>query len=116
MNIKLLSILAVIAIVSISGCTQSTGNQNGGGNQAGNSVEIKNFAFVPSEITIKSGETIVWTNKDSTSHTITSDSGSEISSPSLSNGQTYSHTFNSAGAFDYHCSIHPSMKGKVIVE
>jgi len=113
---KILSIITITALtVAISGCTQTDGNQNGD-NQTGNIIEISNFAFVPSEITIKSGETVTWTNNDSTPHTITSDSGNELDSGSISPGQTYSHTFNTAGTFDYHCSIHTSMKAKIIVE
>jgi amicyanin len=83
--------------------------------QSNTNVDIKNFAFKPSEIKIKKGSTIIWTNKDSAQHIIISDSGSEINSPSLSKDQTYAHTFNNIGSFDYHCSIHPSMKAKVIV-
>lgn len=79
-------------------------------------IEISNFAFSLSTLTIKRGDIVVWTNQDSTSHTITSDSGSELGSSPLSNGQAYSHTFNTIGTFDYHCSIHPSMKAKIIVE
>lgn len=78
-------------------------------------VNIQNFAFNPSSLSINSGDTIVWKNMDSVSHTIISDSGNEISSNSLSNGDIYSHTFNQKGTFDYHCSIHPSMKAKIIV-
>jgi amicyanin len=123
MNTKFLLItILAIALISISGCTQygqSGGSQTGGNqssNQTANSIEIKNFAFSPSTLTIKTGETVTWTNDDSTTHTITSDTGSELGSGSISTGQTYSHTFNTAGTFDYHCSIHTSMKGKVIVE
>ena len=79
-------------------------------------VVIQNFAFNPSELTIKQGDTVIWTNKDSVPHTVTSDSGNELASSTLSNGATYSHTFNSAGTFDYHCSIHTMMKGKIIVQ
>ena len=81
-----------------------------------NTVEIANFAFSPAELTIKTGDTVTWTNKDSAQHKIASDLVSEINSDSLSTGQTYSHTFNTAGTFDYHCSIHPSMKAKIIVQ
>ena len=81
-----------------------------------NNIEIANSAFSPAELTIKVGDTITWTNRDSASHTVTSDSGTEISSDSLSNGQTYSYTFNTAGTFEYHCTIHPSMKAKIIVQ
>lgn len=78
-------------------------------------VNIMGFAFNPSSLTISAGDTVTWTNQDSVSHTVTSDTGSEISSSSLSQGSTYSHTFNQAGTFSYHCSIHTSMKGTVTV-
>lgn len=79
-------------------------------------VEIKGFAFNPSEITIKAGESIVWINQDGVSHSVRGDSGNEINSPSLSKGESYEHQFNEAGTYDYHCEPHKYMKGKVIVE
>jgi amicyanin len=80
------------------------------------SVEISGFAFNPNTLTVKVGDTVTWTNKDSMGHTVTSDSGSELSSSTLSNGQTYSHTFSTAGTFAYHCTIHTSMKANIVVE
>jgi len=79
-------------------------------------VLIKNFEFSPSELTIKVGETVRWINQDSIKHTVTSDLGSELDSDLLGNGASYSHTFNSPGEFPYHCILHPSMIGKVIVQ
>ncbi len=79
-------------------------------------VEIKSFSFNPPELTINKGDTVVWVNRDSAAHTIISDSGNELSSPSISQNQEYRHTFTQSGTFNYHCSIHPSMKAKVIVE
>src|SRR3989338_2746437 len=79
-------------------------------------TEISNFAFSPSEIRIKAGDTIVWTNKDSARHTVSSDSGSELGSSLLGQGETYSYTFSTPGIFNYHCAPHPYMKGKIIVE
>jgi amicyanin len=78
-------------------------------------VTIQGFVFNPSELNIKTGDTVTWTNKDSAPHTVVSDSGSELDSPSLSQGQTFSHTFNQAGTFNYHCGLHLSMKAKVVV-
>ena len=78
-------------------------------------IEIKGFAFVPATIEINVGDTIIWTNKDSASHTVTSDSGNELSSQYLSRNSQYSHTFTTAGEYDYHCTPHPYMKGKIIV-
>lgn len=79
-------------------------------------IEIKDFSFNPSELSIKVGESIIWTNLDSAPHTITSISGDEIKSNSLNKGETYLHEFNQAGTFEYYCSLHPSMKGKIIVK
>lgn len=79
-------------------------------------INIQGFAFSPSLLTIKKGDKVIWTNKDSMAHTITSDSGSELDSATLSNGASYSHTFATAGTYNYHCTIHQSMKGEIIVQ
>ena len=83
----------------------------------GNTVIIKNFAFDPSSLTVKSGTVVTWTNQDGASHTIVSDTGSPVafSSDSLSSGASYSFTFTQPGTYTYHCSIHPTMKGTIIV-
>ncbi len=78
------------------------------------SVTIKNFAFDPSEVTIAKGGTVTWTNDDGTSHTVAFDDGN--ASTVLGNGKTFVRTFDAEGTFSYHCSIHPSMTGKVIVK
>lgn len=75
-------------------------------------VSIKNFAFNPPTITINPGDTVTWTNEDSVAHTAT---GDDFDTGHLEKGQSGSYTFQSAGTFDYICTIHPSMKGQVIV-
>jgi plastocyanin len=80
-------------------------------------VTIQNFAFSPANLSIKAGDTVRWTNRDSTAyHTVTSDSGgSELISDVLGDGASFSHKFTTAGTFPYHCSIHTSMKGTITV-
>ena len=78
-------------------------------------VEIKDLAFVPATLNIKEDDTVVWTNKDNATHIVLSDRLAEINSKTLLNGDSYSHTFNKAGEFPYHCEVHFSMKGKIIV-
>jgi len=79
-------------------------------------AEIAGFKFNPATIRVKAGDTIVWTQQDSTPHTVTSVSGSEsFDSGSVRGGQTFSHTFNTPGTYEYECSIHPSMRGTVVV-
>src|SRR3989344_6112658 len=78
-------------------------------------VEIKNFAFSPSSLTIKKGDSIRWTNRDSVDHTATSDNNA-FDSPLLSDDESFTFTFNNAGEFSYYCKPHPYMKAKIIVE
>ena len=78
-------------------------------------VSISNFSFNPGSITVNKGATVVWTNNDSVGHTVTADQGAGPASGLLNPGETYAFTFNEPGTFNYHCSVHPSMKGTVTV-
>jgi plastocyanin len=79
-------------------------------------VSMEGYKFSPSTITINKGSMVAWTNNDPVAHTVTSDSGTELTSSLIGTGNSYSHIFDTIGVFDYHCSVHPSMKGKVIVQ
>ena len=76
-------------------------------------VSIAGFAFNPQTITVKAGDTVTWTNNDSATHTAT---GAGFDTGQLGGGASGSVTFSTAGTFAYHCSIHSSMTGTVIVE
>ena len=78
-------------------------------------VNIKNFVFNPATITIKPGTRVTWVNNDSVPHTVTSDSGSLLNSGTLAPGQSFSFSFSSVTSVNYHCALHPAMKGTVIV-
>lgn len=94
--------------------SQNNNSTNNNSTQA-TEVEIEDMAFMPASVTVKKGATVKWTNKDEVSHTVTSDSGNELSSDNINSGGTYSHTFNTAGTFKYHCALHPNMTGTVTV-
>lgn len=81
----------------------------------GNAVTIQNFSFSPSTITIHPGDSITWTNMDSAPHSATADDGS-FDTGVLQKGQSKTLKFSSMGTFTYHCSVHPSMKAKVVVQ
>ena len=122
-NIKKIFIIGLLIIVIvISGCyaqktpVQPTAAPSTGDLEIKTDIEISGFAFNPSTLTISKGASVVWTNKDSAPHTIVSDTGWEINSDTISKGNTYVHIFNTPGTYEYHCGIHPSMKGKVVVE
>jgi plastocyanin len=78
-------------------------------------VTIENIAYSPVDITVSVGTTVTWTNKDPVTHTVTSDTGI-FDSGDMSQGNTFSYTFNETGTFNYHCKIHSSMHGTVTVE
>lgn len=78
-------------------------------------ITILNFAFGPQTVTVSPGTKVTWTNKDSTAHTVTSDSPL-FDSGQINPGGTYSFTFNQTGNFGYHCNIHTSMTGTIIVK
>jgi len=72
-------------------------------------VEIKNFAFAPQNITVEVGDTVVWTNNDTTAHDVTFQAGFDSGGPgSLAAGGDFSHTFDAAGSFPYRCTLHSS--------
>jgi len=73
------------------------------------------MAFDPSTITVTTGTTITWTNKDAIGHSVTSDNG-VFDSGILNPNETFSYTFNTAGTFAYHCKVHSSMTASVIVK
>ena len=116
----------LIILFAVSGCSaqktqaQPTASQSAGDSESDSvikkDIEISGFVFNPNTLTISSGTSVVWANMDSAAHTIVSDTGDEINSDSISKGKTYVHIFNASGIYDYHCGIHPSMKGKIIVE
>ena len=81
---------------------------------AGSAVTIKGFAFGPATLKVAAGTTVTWTNQDSTAHTVTGDKN-EFDSGNLAPGKTFTHTFDKAGTFAYHCTIHPSMKATITV-
>ena len=70
---------------------------------------------------MSAGTTVTWTNDDTTLHTVTSgsaesgDSGAQFDSSYLAAGKTFQHKFDTAGTFDYYCTLHPFMTGTIYV-
>ncbi len=76
-------------------------------------VENEDFSFYPAVVMIARGGTVTWKQQDYDEHTVT---GAGFDSGKLRQGETFSHTFNDVGTYEYRCSVHPSMTGKVIVK
>jgi len=82
--------------------------------------EINDNCYIPSQIVIKQGKQVTWINKDSAFHSVTSgfyDVPSDLfDSGYLDPSESYTLTFDEVGTYDYFCTLHPWMKGQVIVE
>jgi plastocyanin len=132
-NIKRIAIVTLVlaGALTLSACkktTQESGtiqNEQGAASQTqesspqpqANAVEIANFAFSPATITVKAGETITITNKDTAGHTFTSDDGSSFDTGIITKDQTVTVTAPSEpGTYPFHCTPHPNMKGTLIVQ
>ena len=100
-----------------SNTNSSTTNSNQSVASTG-AVTIENMMFTPSQITVAKGGTVTWTNNDSVPHTVTDDlsNAGGPASGDIQPGKTYSFTFDKTGSFQYHCTIHPSMRGTIVVK
>jgi plastocyanin len=81
-----------------------------------NKIEIKDFAFNPQTITVKSGEKITWINRDEEPHTIVSVEKQFKKSSALDTDQEFTITAGTPGTYTYYCSVHPKMTGTIVVE
>ena len=86
-------------------------------------VKPDNKYYDPSPVNVAVGTTVTWTNNDATLHTVYSgepddpeQSGQLFKSDFMSKGKTFSHTFDTAGTFDYYCTLHPFMLGQIVVK
>ena len=144
-SIAILGIVAVMALGALFGSlpyalvsaqqtnsSSMTSTNSTGGTSVSivpNASTMADKAFSPNPLNAKVGDTVTWTNKDTTFHTVTSGTGpsdtthgkafdSGLSGPTAltTQGKTFSHKFMTAGEFPYYCQLHPTMVGKVVVK
>ena len=77
-------------------------------------ITIDNFKFGTASLEIAVGTTVTWTNRDDVPHTVTSTT-KLFKSPPMDTDEKFSYTFKQAGTFEYFCSLHPHMTGKIVV-
>jgi len=104
-------VLTLFLALFLTGCSL-TGQKQETLKPATRTVDIKNQVFMPSTLSIKKGDTVIWTNQDMVQHSITAD---KFSSEDLTPGKSYSFTFKKSGTFTYACGIHSDIKGSIIV-
>jgi plastocyanin len=105
-----LALSALIAAV-VAGCGGSAPDV---APVATDAVTIRDFAFAPANVQVVAGDTVTWSNEDAAPHDVVFD-GEPGASQLLGRGATYEATFIRAGVFDYACSLHSQMRGRVTV-
>jgi plastocyanin len=100
--------LAVVALAGEMKETDNTGSKQ-------NRIEIKDFAFNPQTLTVKSGEKVTWINRDEEPHTVVSVEKQFKKSTALDTDQTFTITAGAPGTYTYFCSVHPKMTGTIVV-
>ncbi len=113
-KIKIAALLCGISgfsVLALAGEMKDTGTSGGGQNK----IEIKDFAFNPQTITVKSGEKITWINRDEEPHTIVSVEKQFKKSTALDTDQEFTITAGTPGTYTYYCSVHPKMTGTIVV-
>ena len=78
-------------------------------------VRIDNFSFTPPALVVAPGTTVTWTNADDSPHTVREKDGN-FKSAALDTDDSFSQIFTAPGEYEYLCSIHPRMVGKVVVK
>ncbi len=106
-------ILVIGVLAALLGCGSNSPTYGGGGagnacTPTGTQVCMMSLAFSPSNLTISHGTTVTWKNGDAVNHQVASAIGSTdtYNSNFIAGGGTYSHTFATAGTYQYYCTIH----------
>ena len=104
-----LLLTALLPLVALPACG---GDDGGGGDPvAATEVTVVDDDFRPAAITVDEGATVTWTWEGSNAHDVQGDGfASEIQSSG-----SFEHTFTDAGEHEYRCSVHPGMRGRVVV-
>lgn len=103
------------AVASVSWALQ--GAANPGGRQ---DIHIGGASFTPDNVQISAGTTVRWINDGNVAHTITPDAAGQAGAWASTNittaGQTFEHTFNTSGTYNYHCNVHAGMSAVIRVQ
>ena len=110
--------IVLITLIVLNVCVAAFGDDAAAiANATGKkTIEIKDFMFNPMTITVKSGETVTWINRDDEPHTVISVGKKFQKSSALDTGQEFTITAGAPGTYEYFCSVHPKMTGIIVVE
>lgn len=108
---RVLAAFAVMLVASIVSMAQAPVATQ----PAATTVSIDNFMFAPMTVEVTRGTTVTWVNKDDIPHVVASTTG-VFKSRAIDTDGTFTYTFDAPGTYEYYCSVHPKMTGKIVVK
>lgn len=114
-----IAVLLLLVTFGVSSCTPGSSDRSSEKQEAlsgpeEHTIEIIQMKFVPAEITVNKGDLVKFVNHDLVTHDITEDPGKKWTSSQLPADESWSMTVTESS--DYYCTLHPVMKGKIIVK
>jgi plastocyanin len=116
---RLLLFATLMSLSLTIGCSKADSSYTKpipGGIQGANEVWIFESGFNPTTLTVNLNTVVIWTNKDSKEHTVTTDDRNGFDSGNIEPGSDFSHQFTSRGIFAYHCKYNFKITGTIVVE
>lgn len=112
--VAVVGLVCAVGVVLLGGCEKAERadlptEENPG--EIGATIRIDGMTWDPAEVTISSGQSIVWDMKAPIDHDL---EVGDFLSPLVSEGE-YQMTFDDSGDFDFRCTLHPGMDGVVHV-
>jgi plastocyanin len=104
-----LAVCAAVTMALLSGCAEVAEAAEK------TQIEVKDFMFEPTTLTVSAGAQVMWVNKDDEPHTVVSDTGM-FRSGAMDTNESFSFKFEKPGTYHFTCSIHPRMVGTIIVK
>jgi len=104
-----------VATLCLALCCALPESTQAGATPQTHTVTIENMQFSPQSLTVRRGDRVVWVNKDLFPHTATADAKA-FDSKSIAAGTTWTYVTTKAGEYAYTCTLHPTMKGKLLVQ
>ena len=111
---KLLASLSAVVILSHAIVIPESFTEMFGRTPVTHNVQITDGTFVPAQLYVRTGDTVLWTNTDTRPHTVTSYAGL-FDSKDIQKNTEFKQTYTALGVYNYHCTHHPYMKGSVVV-
>jgi plastocyanin len=116
LGVKLLVVMALLSVLLATGAVRPQPAHMAQQPSNALAVTIDNFSFAPMQLEIGAGTQVTWINKDDVPHTVVSIDHKLFKSRALDTDEKFSFTFTTPGTYEYFCSVHPKMTGKIIVK